>query len=164
MKAQILKALLTLYPEVPYDEKLSKAQWVGFKRVHIKREGWDEVYLQRFILLRCPLGAVYLHRFFRGDEDQCLHDHPWAFASLILKGGYWEETEGGKVTWCPPGSLRFMPATHKHRVILDDGRKGATWTLVATTKKTRSWGFWTLGGTTWVPWQEFIDGGSKGCE
>src|SRR5271170_2244259 len=37
-------------------------------------------------------GRLYLHKFYRGDEDLHLHDHPWPFTSLILTRGYWEQT------------------------------------------------------------------------
>jgi hypothetical protein len=36
---------------------------------------------------------LYLHKIMRSDADRELHDHPWAFASLILWRGYHEETE-----------------------------------------------------------------------
>lgn len=161
MKASILRWLLRAYPEVDYAETASKP-WYWFRRVHIGR-GDQDVYLQRFIFLRTPWGAVYLHRFFRGDEDACHHDHPWHFISIILKGGYWEETPTGR-TWIRPGSVRFCPATHRHRVILAEPRPGNVWTLILTSNKVRSWGFWTDKGRVWVPWREFVDGGSKGCE
>ena len=38
---------------------------------------------------------VFLHKFMKGDPDE-LHDHPWPYATLILKGGYWEITPKGR--------------------------------------------------------------------
>jgi hypothetical protein len=35
-------------------------------------------------------GRIYIHQFLRSDHDRALHDHPWNFISIILKGGYWE--------------------------------------------------------------------------
>lgn len=169
MKRLLLHGLLHAYPEIDYAANAGKP-WLWFRRVHIGRSDGD-TYLQRFILLRCPLGAVYLHRFFRGDEDKCLHDHPWNFLSLILKGGYWEETpdtEGAEGAtrrrWIKPGALRYCPAAHRHRVILDENRTGNVWTLILTSTKVRSWGFWTDKGRAFVGWREFIAGGMKGCE
>lgn len=49
------------------------------------------VYLRRFFLWRSKSGSVYLHHFFRSDDDPDPHDHPWDFTSLILKGGYRDE-------------------------------------------------------------------------
>jgi hypothetical protein len=62
------------------------------------------LYLRRFFLINrdkkvtCHDGTVqekrswhvYLHKFYRGDTDRHLHDHPWPFKSLMLAGGYWE--------------------------------------------------------------------------
>lgn len=48
-------------------------------------------YLIRWTLIETPLGAIYLHKFIRSDSPEH-HDHPWAFASLILWRGYIEET------------------------------------------------------------------------
>lgn len=36
------------------------------------------------------LGRIYLHNIVQSDDSRALHDHPWRFTSLILKGGYWE--------------------------------------------------------------------------
>lgn len=35
-------------------------------------------------------GGVKLHHILRSDDDRDLHDHPWSFLSIVLKGGYFE--------------------------------------------------------------------------
>ena len=55
----------------------------------------DEIYLERYYLFlkdrkTFPFN-VFLHRFHKSDPDD-LHDHPWNYRTLILKGGYWEYT------------------------------------------------------------------------
>jgi hypothetical protein len=58
----------------------------------------DNIYLRRwFIYPRNPdnnkqARRLYLHKFYLGDRDRHLHDHPWAFRSLILWGGYFEHS------------------------------------------------------------------------
>lgn len=47
-------------------------------------------YMSRWIFEH-PLGTVRLHHIRRPDMDVELHDHPWWFFSLILKGWYEEE-------------------------------------------------------------------------
>lgn len=49
-------------------------------------------YLTRWTILEISGWSLKLHMFHRGDEDRDLHDHPWTFWSLILRGGYWEHT------------------------------------------------------------------------
>lgn len=69
-----------------------------FPHVDIKRSGESTVYLRRWFLRpRVPddnklTPRIYLHKFYRGDEDPHLHNHPWAYRTLIIKGGYWEHS------------------------------------------------------------------------
>ena len=37
--------------------------------------------------------AVRIHEILRSDADRDLHDHPWWYVTIILRGGYWERTE-----------------------------------------------------------------------
>ncbi len=134
----------------------------------------DSPYLTRWTLLSCKLFAVYLHQFHRSDSPEH-HDHPWAFASLILWRGYFEETpckccdgtglvahpRGVGHFRCPvckiwgtrhkrvwPGMILFRRATHRHRVVLVDEKPA--WTLVVRGPYVRMWGFFTSQG-----WQDF---------
>lgn len=106
--------------------------------------------MTRWTLIRCPLFSLKLHRFHRADPS-CLHDHPWPFVSLILAGGYYEQTEEGK-RWYGAGSLLFRPATWRHRVVPKDGVEPLT--LVLTGPRVREWGFWTR-AQGWIPWRRF---------
>jgi hypothetical protein len=77
-----------------------------------------------------------------------VHDHPWPYATLILKGGYYEWTpifdSKGKMiaetcTWRGPGHFRFCSATSYHRIELKEGV--TPWTLFIPGAQTREWGF-----------------------
>lgn len=67
------------------------------KRV-IKRRG-NVPYLIRWTILGFGLDSswfsIKVHNILISDEE-CLHNHPWAFISIILKGGYTEHTK-----WLP---------------------------------------------------------------
>lgn len=156
-----------------------------FPYTDIHRSGTDEIYLRRFFLYprdkdfgkNKGKGRLYLHKFYRGDEDPHLHDHPWPFTSLILTRGYFEETpwssadspdgtnlygyyslqeygEERKIRFYRRFSILRRPATWKHRVILKD--KKPVWTLVKTGVKERSWGFWIKDKL--CPWRKYDDG------
>ncbi|QDP44170.1 hypothetical protein SEA_JUJU_54 [Gordonia phage JuJu] len=144
--------------------------------------GPDNPYLRRWYLIpRNPLINVYLHQFLRSDDDRALHDHPWWFVSLILRGGYYEHTKTG-VRWRGAPSLAYRAATHRHRVELPGGPEGSgrendeqpAWTVIVTGRRTRSWGFWCKRLVPWsdtargaytreveqfVPWKDFGDAG-----
>lgn len=144
-------------------------------RQDITRHDTGELYLRRFFLWRGKSGRLLLHKFYRGDEDPHLHDHPWSFNSLILTRGYWEETpshyypadcgtfdpelqviegEVRKRIFYPRFSYLRRPAEWQHRVILKD--KKPVWTLVYTRTKSRDWGFWIKDKL--CPWRNYSQG------
>jgi hypothetical protein len=111
---------------------------------------------------RRPLFGVFVHRMDAPDPGIDLHDHPWAFASLILRGGYTEERadirEASKFAEiaehyadCVPAprrghvvhrrwlSVRTMRLDECHRIT--DLDRTPTWTLVVHGRFRRVWGF-----------------------
>jgi hypothetical protein len=122
---------------------------LGRKRIIYDRVN-NEPYLERFYLFlkernRFPFN-VFLHKFLKGDPDD-VHDHPWPYATLILKGGYYEYTpnfEDGQMVgetkhWRGPGHFRICCSNSYHRIEL---RPGITaWTLFMPGPKQRDWGF-----------------------
>lgn len=132
------------------------------------------LYLIRYRLIKNPWFGIYLHHFFSSDTDDA-HDHPWAFASIILRGGYFENTTtliskyDSEVSsrWYRPGSILFRRATHIHTITLKNTRSSTNnwltfddvplqaWSLVIHGPARRDWGFHTLRG--FVPWKTYMD-------
>lgn len=135
---------------------------------HFVIGGADNPYLLRWFLIpRNHLLNIYLHKFMRSDDDRALHDHPWWFVSMILKGSYREilSEDSQLVVLRCRWSIAFRRATHRHRVELIDG--ASCWTLIITGRAVRTWGFWCPKG--FVPWQQFTspsDSGDigRGCD
>lgn len=115
------------------------------KKVIVREDG--KPYLVRWNLFECRWFSIKLHRILISDDD-CLHDHPWSFISIILRGGYVEQSEKSFKLY-GVGSILFRKATWKHRLII---YQPAT-TLVITFKRVRSWGFWTKQG--WIHWANY---------
>lgn len=154
--------------------------WQWFKTLvsgkpHFYIGGMENPYLMRWYLIpRNERLNVYLHKFLRDDDDRALHDHPWWFVSVMLKGSYiehlGEDWYGYKVDIVRKRfSTAFREAEHRHRVVLlkRNGVPIPCWTLVVTGRKVREWGFWCPKG--FVPWYDFVDqtdSGNigKGCE
>lgn len=125
----------------------------------------NEPYLERYyVFLKdrkwFPFN-VFLHRFLKSDIDD-VHDHPWSYATLILKGGYWEwqpvfNNKGQKIgevsKWHGAGSFRWNKATSYHRIELDP--EVECWTLFMPGPQKREWGF--LIGNFWVQWQDYLE-------
>lgn len=118
-------------------------------------------YLRRFRIVQTPWFGVYLHHIYLPDDDRAPHDHPWGFATMILRGGYTElvhhRPEVGRplpnpsiLTWTR-GSFHRFPRRAAHRItsILP-----GTISLVFVGRKTRDWGFWTPEGS-WVRWTDW---------
>tara|TARA_A100001388_G_C28544001_1_gene391628 strand:- start:71 stop:517 length:447 start_codon:yes stop_codon:yes gene_type:complete len=115
----------------------------------------DEPYLERYYLFlrdrkTFPFN-IFIHRFLKSDPDD-LHDHPWAFFSIILSGGYWEYTETEK-SWRGPLSSRYAPANTFHRVELDKDIPYC-WTIFIPFMSTREWGFKTING--WINHEDYF--------
>ncbi len=134
------------------------------KRIVLDRQS-NEPYLERYyVFLRdrkwFPFN-VFLHKFLKSDPDD-VHDHPWPYATLILKGGYYEWTpvfdkDGKKIaemcTWRGPGHFRICKATSYHRIELDPNV--TAWTLFMPGPQKREWGF--LVKNKWIPHGEYLD-------
>lgn len=110
------------------------------------------VYMTRWYILKTPLFGIYLHKIIRPDHDRELHDHPWNFIPIILKGRYLEELPSGELAYRSTGSVRLMRATDRHRIDTLDG--DPVWTLCLVGRKKREWGFYTDDG--WMWWGDYI--------
>jgi len=123
---------------------------LGRKRIITDRLN-NEPYLERYYLFlkereRFPFN-VFLHKFLKGDPDD-VHDHPWPYATLILKGGYYEwvpefNSLGHKIGeirhWRGPGHFRTCSPESYHRIELKPGV--TAWTLFMPGPHKREWGF-----------------------
>lgn len=107
------------------------------------------------------LPAVYLHYFFRGDEDRELHNHPWLRAlSWILTGGYTEERlepDGFVAEYRHrPGTFNVLKRNTFHRVHL---LQGGCWTLFIAGERVseprgKDWGFLDAQTGRFFTWSE----------
>jgi hypothetical protein len=136
---------------------------LGRKRIVMDRVE-NEPYLERYYLFlrdreRFPFN-IFLHKFLKSDPDD-VHDHPWPYATVILKGGYWEwipvfDTVGRKIGevqhWRKPGHFRTCSASSFHRIELDPDV--TCWTLFMPGPKQRDWGFMVK--NKWVQWEQYL--------
>ena len=150
--------------------KQSILNWLdrrGRKRIVMDRVN-DQPYLERYYIFlkdrqHFPFN-IFLHKFLRSDPDD-VHDHPWPYATLILKGGYYEWTpdfnEQGIKTgetrhWRGPGHFRICRSTSYHRIELAEGVE--CWTLFMPGPQRREWGFLvgSPNNQRWVHWEQYL--------
>lgn len=91
--------------------------------------------------------AIYLHHLHRSDH-KIMHDHPWPFISIILKGEYVEHTPIGFRKY-KRFSILKRSANWIHRLEMDK----PCWTLVIRFKKEKTWGFFTDKG--FINWKDY---------
>lgn len=73
----------------------------------------QSLYLRRFYVWEkrwCPF-RIFIHKIARSDDDPDPHDHPWNFLSLILKGGYVDQSYAFTTLDGDPGAM----FTRRHR-------------------------------------------------
>lgn len=124
----------------------------------------DEPYLERYyVFLKdrtwFPFN-VFIHKFLKSDPDD-VHDHPWPYATLILRGGYYEwipQFNGsGKMTcevrkWRGAGHFRICSQNSYHRIELKEGV--TAWTMFMPGPQKREWGF--LVNNKWIANGEYL--------
>lgn len=124
-----------------------------FKRTVITR-GDNKPYLVRYSLFSCPWFSFKLHHILSSD-DECLHDHPWSFISILLHGTYIEASDNetpGVTTYqrYKAGNLLYRAASWRHRLIIVK----PVWSFVINFRKVREWGFWTT-KFGFIPWYKY---------
>lgn len=109
---------------------------------------------------------VTLHKIVRSD-DPIMHDHPWPYLTIILKGGYYEHTpvynsEGKKFAefarWRGPGSIIWRKAKEFHWLELDGDIPAVT--LFFMGRQQRDWGFLinrTKTKTQWIQHELYLN-------
>ncbi len=142
--------------------------------------GHANPYLRRWWLIpRNRFFNVYLHQFLRSDDDRALHDHPWANASILLRGGYLEHLPGVdgrdelRLLLAPAVRVRWSGRlSHRIELLVDavvDGipQERSCWTLFITGPRYREWGFCCP--QAWIHWKKFtaaddVGAVGKGCD
>lgn len=109
-------------------------------------------YMRRFWLLRFGPLQIRLHHILAEDPGRGHHDHPWPFRSVILRGWYWEQREGGRHMRREAGDTYRMKRGQFHRIV--QVADGGAWTLFIAWGARRGWGFKRADGSV-VPHGEY---------
>ncbi|MCA1571174.1 MAG: hypothetical protein LC798_12825 [Chloroflexi bacterium] len=135
--------------------------------------------LIRWTVANLRFTKLLVHRFLPNADDRDVHDHPRAFVTVVLRGGYDDlvpcsHCDGtgmvsypdmriscgtcGDVREAPPGLVvgdRMCRGTIRYRPAEHRHRTrvgpNGCWTLVAMGPLVRAWGFWKDG--RWLDWQ-----------
>lgn len=139
--------------------------WFGFRFRRLDLVNRGATFLRRRGIEHARLGGLLVHRLDAPDPGLDMHDHPWPFVSIVLRGGYFEEFDAvplDRDQWWPrPGrvqsrrhrrwSVHKMPLRVSHRIAAVEP---GTVTLVVRGRKVRDWGFYQP-DRGWVDWREY---------
>lgn len=123
-----------------------------YRRLTLRRSD-GLVYLHRWGLSHDRIGGVLLHRMDAPDPGIDLHDHPWWFVSIIIKGGYVEarasNRQPNEQAWITrkPWSVKTMRLDECHTITSLLTKH--SWSLVLKGPRRRSWGFYV--NEEWMP-------------
>ena len=96
---------------------------------------------------------IDLHKMVKADEQQCFHSHPAYAVRLVLKGGYIEELQSGKLVSWRTRMVGIVPSWLVHRVhMLPHGPSYSLWFRGPICAKTQLHGDGWPGGI--VPMEE----------
>lgn len=143
-----------------WERSRRKGPW---RRLRLRRAD-GQIYLDRWGFAHDRLGGVFLHRMEAPDPGIDLHDHPWAFLSIIVWGGYTEQralirdaprfaaiSEEWPET-CTRGLVEHRRLFSARRMRLDEChtithlRRRTSWSLILRGPRVRSWGFYLPDG------------------
>lgn len=111
-----------------------------------------ELHFKRWQIFSCRFFSIYIHGIYKADEDFYLHDHPWNYFSILLKGYFTErvkdKTRPGKYldNILGPGSFVFKKAEDFHKI--QQLRSPSIYTLFIAGRRRREWGYDVQG--TWI--------------
>jgi hypothetical protein len=107
----------------------------------IKSKAGD-VHFKRWQILKTPFGSIWLHAIYKADQDKHLHNHPWDFTSVVLKGSYIEQTTlGNKRQY--PGKINVRNGEDYHKIL--EVESPVVYTLFFASKPKRQWGYRVVG-------------------
>ena len=156
---------------------------LGRKRVITDRDGKVPYLIRYYLFLKDRKNFPFnitLHKVLVSDEPT-LHDHPWNYATLILKGGYWEHIPlrakeghvcGSTKVWRGPGHFRYRTADDLHWLELpkdENGKEIPSWSLFFMGKQVKEWGFLPFmkqgdleeRGYRWIHNEKYLAQGAK---
>ncbi len=97
-----------------------------------------KLHFRRWEILKTPWFSIWLHGIYAADKDLHLHNHPWDFKSIVIKGSYIEETENGPVKQYP-GKFNSRDGNSFHKI--KSLMSSAVYTLFFVGKQKREWGY-----------------------
>lgn len=103
-------------------------------------------YMRRWWIVRTRFFEARIHYTSSADVGEHVHDHPFDFITIVMKGTYDEYLASAELVRHRRGVPFFRQAEVAHAI--DKISQGGVWSLVLTGPRRREWGFYVDGN--WV--------------
>lgn len=87
-----------------------------FKKVKEIKSKTGELHFRRWKILYTPWFKINLHGIYKEDEDKHLHNHPFDFFNIVLRGAYIEELRYGKMNFRFPLDCKIVKGGVYHKI------------------------------------------------
>ncbi len=87
-----------------------------FKKIKEIKSKEGVLHFKRWRILYTPWFSINLHGIYKADEDKHLHNHPWNFIGIILRGCYTERLEGVPAKIRFPGNIQKRTKKVFHKI------------------------------------------------
>lgn len=129
----------------PPKRRSARPRWaLGWRRqFDLVRSSDGRTYLTRWWLIATPLFGVCVHRMTAPDARVAVHDHPFGFVSIVLRGGYRELTRHPRTLELRERTVRGLNVMRTRRAhTITHLLRIPTWTLLLVGRQQATWGFW----------------------
>lgn len=141
-----------------------------YRKGHIYNKD-GSLYMGRYSFFETKWLSCRVHHIAAPDDGRAMHDHPWSFLSIVLRGWYIEErpldpyhpvfldtTMSESTHWTnrKAGSIAWRHACTRHWIstVSNEDFGGECWTLFIYGPLRQWWGFFTPRGK--VYWQDYL--------
>ena len=116
-----------------------------------------KLHFRRWELLKTRWFSIYIHGIYAADEDKHLHNHPWDYTSITLKGKFIEETQTG-FNLMKPFKMVTRDGKDYHKI--KELKSKSVYTLFIVSPIKRLWGYRVDG--RWMPHDKYRELKNKG--
>jgi hypothetical protein len=116
-----------------------------------------KLHFRRWEILKTRWFSIYIHGIYEADQDKHLHNHPWDYKSIVLKGSYIEETLTGNNVMRP---LKMVTRDGKDYHKIKELKSKSVYTLFIVSPVKRIWGYLVDG--SWMNHEEYREKKNKG--
>lgn len=117
--------------------------WAVWERFEIPNYDKPGNYLTRWRLIQTPFVSLYIHRLDSPDPRPTLHDHPWSFLSIIIRGGYTERRLNPRTMHVHEARRvrRFNQVRPHDAHAIIRLHRVPTWSVLLVGRRVREWGY-----------------------